>query len=298
MPATDFTILGGDKRIAYIAPVLAARGYRITCFHTSSIPLENNPAICHVSSIKKALENTSVIIAGIPFAQNDLLYCEQESAPVHISQLQRYLRKHHKLFGGVIPDGFRKTCEERGIACYDFMSDEPLTLSNAVSTAEGAILEALKNKGTTLHRSDTLILGYGRCGRILTDKLRGLSAKVTVCSADHSELALALALGADSLPLAELASHIGKYEYIFNTIPACVLDRKCLEKITPSSLVIDIASNRSGADYTAARELGTPILFCPGLPGKYAPQSSAKHLTDYILNYCDLPVPEVISKSI
>lgn len=298
MPATDFTILGGDKRIAYIAPVLAARGYRITCFHTASIPLESTPAICHVSSIKKALENTSVIIAGIPFAQNDLLYCEQESAPVHISQLQRYLRKHHKLFGGVIPDGFRKTCEERGIACYDFMSDEPLALSNAVSTAEGAILEALKNKGTTLHHSDTLILGYGRCGRILTDKLRGLSAKVTVCSADHNELALALALGADSLPLAELASHIGKYEYIFNTIPACILDRKCLEKITPASLVIDIASNRSGANYTAARELGTPILFCPGLPGKYAPQSSAKHLTDYILNYCDLPVPQATSKSI
>ena len=150
MPATDFTILGGDKRIAYIAPVLAARGYRITCFHTSSIPLENTPAICHVSSIKKALENTSVIIAGIPFAQNDLLYCEQESAPVHISQLQRYLRKHHKLFGGVIPDGFRKTCEERGIACYDFMSDEPLALSNAVSTAEGAILEALRNSITVM----------------------------------------------------------------------------------------------------------------------------------------------------
>ena len=72
MPATDFTILGGDKRIAYIAPVLAARGYRITCFHTSSIPLENNPAICHVSSIKKALENTSVIIAGIPFAKRKI----------------------------------------------------------------------------------------------------------------------------------------------------------------------------------------------------------------------------------
>ena len=293
MSATDFTILGGDRRIAYLAPVLAARGYHITCYHTASIQKCDHPHIHPAASLKKALENTSIIIAGIPFAQNDLLYCEDTSLPIHISQLQRYLRKHHKVFGGVIPDDFRRNCEERGIACYDFMSDEPLALSNAVSTAEGAILEALLHKGTVLHHSKVLVMGYGRCGKALVSKLLGLSARVCVCSAFAEELALASLLGADTLPLSALHEQIAEYEYVFNTIPSCILNRECLTRVSPAALIIDIASNRSGVDYTAADDLGIHILFCPGLPGKYAPESSATHLADYILQHCSIKKGEL-----
>lgn len=288
MSKTDFTILGGDKRIACIAPVLADKGFRIACFHTVPISYEKNPAIYHASSLKKALENTSVIITGIPFAKNELLYCEEDAAPIPISELQRYLRKHHKLFGGVIPASFRKTCEERGIACCDFMSDEPLALSNAVSTAEGAILEALIHKGTVLHQSPVLVLGFGRCGKVLVNKLQGLSARVTVCTNQPKELALAKALGADTLHLTRLENNISQYEYIFNTIPARVLTRQCLSKVSGDSIIIDIASNQSGADYEAARALETTIYHCPGLPGKYAPKSSAQYLAEFILQNCAL----------
>ena len=47
---------------------------------------------------------------------------------------------------------------------------------------------------------------------------------------------------------------------------------------------MDIASNKSGADYETAEKLNINIHFCPGLPGKYAGESCAKYLTDYVIN--------------
>ena len=110
-------------------------------------------------------------------------------------------RKCHKIFGGIIPEAFHQECSERGIACYDFMKEESIAVFNAIATAEGAILEALLHKQTNIHQSKTLVLGYGRCGKVLCGKLKGLSAHVTVCANNSLELALAEAFGLDVLPL-------------------------------------------------------------------------------------------------
>lgn len=287
MAKYDIVILGGDRRTACMAPILAEKGYRVLCFRTVSIICSPSikSKIAFTDSLREALDSAPVIVGGIPFTKSDSLYCEEHSdTAISTSELQRGIHKHQKIFAGVIPDDFRKTCEEREIGCYDFMRDEPMSLYNAVSTAEGAILEALLHKDTNIHMSNTLVLGYGRCGKIIADRLKGLHACVTVCSNDENELALACALGFETLPLSKLRNNICCYEYIFNTIPARILDRRCLEKISPDAIVIDIASNRTGADYETAQKRNVNIHFCPGLPGKYAGKSCAKYLTDYVIN--------------
>ena len=265
MAKYDIAILGGDRRTACMAPVFAEKGYRVLCFRTVDIPCSPSikSKLAFTDSLREALDSAPVIVGGIPFAKSDALYCETEASDsaVSLSELQRSIRKHQKIFAGVIPEDFRRTCEEREISCHDFMLDEPMTLYNAVSTAEGAILEALLHKDTNLHMSNTLVLGYGRCGKIIADRLKGLHACVTVCSNDANELALACALGFETLPLSKLWNNICCYEYIFNTIPARILNRRCLEKVSPNALIIDIASNRAGADYETARKLKVNIRF-------------------------------------
>ena len=240
--------------------------------------------ISFTDSLREALDSAPILIGGIPFAKSDCLYCEGGASNLNLSEIQRSIHKHQKIFAGVIPEDFRRTCEEREISCYDFMRDEPMTLYNAVSTAEGASLEALLHKDTNIHMSSTLVLGFGRCGKILADRLRGRHACVTVCSNDANELALACALGFETLHLSNLWRKICCFEYIFNTIPACVLNRRCLEKVSSNAVILDIASNKSGADYETAEKLNINIHFCPGLPGKYAGESCAKYLTDYVIN--------------
>jgi dipicolinate synthase subunit A len=227
-----------------------------------------------------------VIIGGIPFTKGDYIYCEDTAQipSISISELKRSMRRRQKIFAGVIPDDFRRICDEREISCYDFMLDEPMTIQNAVATAEGAVLEALAHKDTTLHLSSTLVLGFGRCGRMIADRLDGFHANITVCSDDLNELSLALSMGFDILTVSEFYQNVDQFEYIFNTIPYKILNDKAMKKITPDTLIIDIASNKSGADYNAAIKYGINILYCPGLPGKYSPKSSAELLTNYVIN--------------
>lgn len=278
----DFAIVGGDKRTARMAVVLAEKGYNVICFGTVESPADNK--IYHARTLQDAISNAPVIVCGIPFEKDGYLFFEKEITPIPLAELQRMLRKHHKVFGGVIPEDFKSLCEKRKIGCYDFMQEEPLTILNAVATAEGAILEALLHKDTWLHLSRVLVLGYGRCGKILADKLKGLSALVTVCSSQPAELAYASSLGFHTLSLSELPQKIDRFEYVFNTIPATVLTKPCLENMRKDCLIIDIASNRIGVDYEAAAALKRTALFCPGLPGKYACLSCAGQLTELVIN--------------
>lgn len=292
MSKYDVSIIGGDRRTSCMAPIFSRKGYRVLCFRTTENicneacgqTADNN--IVFTDSLREALDSAPVIISGIPFTKSGCLYCEQEldRSPIKISEIQRGIHKHQKIFAGVIPESFRRVCEEREITCYDFMSDEPMSLHNAISTAEGAILEALLHKDTNLHMSNTLVLGYGRCGRVLADRLNGLHACTTVCSNDANELALAHSLGFQTLHLTKLCQNICRFEYLFNTIPAPILNRKCLEKVSQEAIIIDIASDRAGADYKAAELLNVNLHFCPGLPGKYAGESCAKYLTEYCIN--------------
>ena len=47
-------------------------------------------------------------------------------------------------------------------------------------TAEGAIQLAMEELPITLHGARVLVIGYGRLGRVLADRLAGLKARVSV----------------------------------------------------------------------------------------------------------------------
>ena len=281
MKKYDIAVIGGDKRTACMASVFAGQGYNVICFGT--LKVSGSDTIPHAGSLKEALSKASIIVCGIPLEKDGFLSFGEDLPPIPLTELQRLLRKHYKIFGGVISEEFKSMCEKRQIGCYDFMQEESLTISNAVATAEGAILEALLHKPTQLHQSETLVLGYGRCGKVLAHKLNGLSAHVTVCSAVVQELATAAALGFQTMPLSDLPQRIHSFEYLFNTIPATVLTEACLAKIKGDALIVDIASNRVGVDYEAASLLRRNVLYCPGLPGKYTGLSCAQQLAEYVL---------------
>lgn len=288
----DVAIVGGDRRTAYMAPILAGEGFQVICYavqdgadasHPLSPSINSLPNITCAATLKEALDTAGTVVCGIPFQKDGFLY-NTNNFSIPLPELQRCLRKRQKIFGGMIPEDFQRLCEEREIGCYDFLQNEPLTLSNAAATAEGAILEALKKKETVLHKSNCLVLGFGRCGSLIARKLKGLDAQVTIAAGNPAELALADAHGYSLLPLAKIKQEITVFEYIFNTIPACYLDEKCLRMVSANSLIIDIASGKTGVDYKAAAALGTNVHFCPGLPGKYSSISCANQLSKFVIS--------------
>ena len=98
---------------------------------------------------------------------------------------------------------------------------------------------------------------------------------------------MAQATGYLTFPLEKLPKNVSRFDYIFNTIPACYLGENCLPQVRQESLIIDLASGAVGVDYEMAKSLSLSALFCPGLPGKYAAKSCAERLVKYVLSALD-----------
>ena len=132
----------------------------------------------------------------------------------------------------------------------------------------------------TLDSAKAAVVGYGRIGSLLAEKLRALGADVTV-----------LARRREVLQHAELRHHKGvllhcKDGYrgleeipkdcrvIFNTVPNRIFTGDALEQIPRDCLFVDLASAPGGIDFVAAEKLGIRAVWATALPGKYSPETA------------------------
>jgi len=192
----------------------------------------------------------------------------------------QYVRKGQKIYGSVFPEKFRGRCEEKEAVLMDYMKDDGVAIQNAVATAEGIIAEAISCSTINLQGSHCLVVGFGRCGEILADKLKGLKCDVTVINRGERGLARAGAYGYHVRSLEQRDEE--NYDFIFNTVPAQVIDRKLLERQSKDVVIIDIASAPGGVDLAVCEALGMHAKSCQGLPAKYAPKTSAQILAKVI----------------
>ena len=134
----------------------------------------------------------------------------------------------------------------------------------------------------TLQGSQCLVIGFGRIGKLLACRLRGLAAQVAVSARRQEHLAWIRALGYTPLRTDRLEGCLRSFHLIFNTVPALILDRTRLEEIRPDCVIIDVASAPGGVDFSAARELGITALQELSLPGRVAPLAAAQAVRDAI----------------
>lgn len=203
-----------------------------------------------------------------------------------LETISKQLKEGQKVFGGNLPEDFKNACTEKGVRCYDYMKEESIAIRNAVAAAEGAIAEAVTLSEENLHNNKSLVIGYGRCGRILADKLQGMKSRVTVLEEDETKKATAESCGFSVLDGIEDISK-GEYTYLFNTVPKLLLNRGRLKELKRNAVIIDIASGKGGVDYEYCKERGIRAKLCGGLPGKYAPKSSAEILYKYVKQVCE-----------
>ncbi|MCL2301010.1 MAG: dipicolinate synthase subunit DpsA, partial [Firmicutes bacterium] len=197
-------------------------------------------------------------------------------------ELCEYLQAGQTLIAGHLPSVLKERCAALGAPAHDLLEREDYTVLNAISTAEGAIAEAISLSGGTIHLSDCLVLGYGRCAKPLAKKLQGLDARVTVAARRWEAACAAIADGCEVLDFTLLPCHMFRFPYIFNTVPAQVLGDRLLGCVAPEAVIIDIAAAPGGVDYACAKELGLCAKLCPGLPGKYAPRAAGESVAQTV----------------
>ena len=271
MKQTLYAFIGGDLRQSYLLKRFLAAGR--SCITYGTLP-DSSLSAPEASSWQEALNHATHILCPIPFANNN---------PIDTNEFPEMLSADQTVYGGAIPESLQNTLAAKGITCYDYMKNESLTQFNSIATAEGITAQAILNYPGNLHGSNCLVLGFGRCGKTLADRLLGLHANVSVVARKEKTLAEAYSLGYPGFILSSIQEELSRYDLIFNTIPETILTAPVLQHVKQGSYIFDIASAPGGTDLPAAHQLGINAGLYPGLPGKYAPQASADALYDYIM---------------
>ncbi len=185
--------------------------------------------------------------------------------PIPTRELPENLPTGVTVIGGNLPEDLpQKT--------IDLLHDSVYLARNAAITAHGAVKTAMQALPVCLWECKTLILGWGRIAQCLAHLLKSMGAAVTVAARREDALAMAEALGFDTVPLAGL--NWKPYRLVYNTIPAQL---PCLEgDFSPGCVKIELSSQLSLP--------GDDVIWARGLPGKEAPESSGRLIADRVLS--------------
>jgi len=277
----NFWVVGGDLRQAKLAQLLQNDGHSV---HTYALEQAQIPHLEPEFDLTR-IQFADCVILPLPVtADGTHLNTPLSENRFLLSQFLDVLHPGQLLCAGRVDETFSAMAQERNLLLQDYFTREELAVANAVPTAEGAIQIAMEELPITLHGARTLVIGFGRLGKLLAHRLTALGAKVSVSARKWSDLAWAEAYGYGIEQTDYLDGWLCPYSLIINTVPAPVLNRLRLSELEPNCLVIDLASKPGGVDLDAAQQLGVKVIWALSLPGKVAPVTAGKAILNTIYN--------------
>ena len=270
-------ILGGDLRIIFLSNLLAKEGYNIYTYGIESY----NINIKKCKTIEEISKICNIVISGIPFSKDGILVNSPFSDDkIKVDTVLEVL-KNKTLIAGAIKQEIKEKAHESKINVVDIMDDESFTILNVIPTVEGAIQIAMENTDFTIHNSKCLVLGFGRIGKLLSNQLSKMGAKVSCMARKDKDLTWIKAYQYKEIHIDNLDKNLNKYDIIFNTVPSLIIDEQKLNLLKDTNtLIIELASKPGGIDASKAKEYNIKVIEAQGLPGKVAPLTSAKYIKE------------------
>lgn len=286
MREKKIAVIGGDLRSVKLANILRSVGNKVTVFGFKNAGFDLGME--EAEDIKSAVESSEIIIGPIPCSNDS----ETINAPFHeekiyINDVFKLLTHTQIFISGRIGEKIEHLAQVYGIYTIDLLEREEMAILNAIPTAEGAIQIAMEELPITVHGSKTMVLGYGRVGKMLSGMLHGIGSTVYVEARKYSDIAWISSYGYIPVRLGSLGEFVENMDIIFNTIPHTILDFSLLSKLKKECLVIDLASKPGGVDFDSAKRLGIKVIWALSLPGKVAPVTAATIIKETIYNILD-----------
>lgn len=274
MGKTVLAVLGGDERMHFAAKKLLTYGYVVR--EWGGRKEDRVEDFCQHA--EDFFGDVDVIMLPLPTSRDGThLWTPRlnEQEKLRIETLFSLLCQKLWLVGN-FGETLRLRADREGIRWIDYFESEVLQLKNALPTAEGAIEIAMHELPVTLAGTKVALIGYGRIGELLSQKLKFLGAEVTVYARRPEVCARAELWGVCAKRIFSEASLVfdADTRVVFNTVPQRILSREALTKFPRDCLIIDLASAPGGVDIGAASTLGIRTLWATALPGKCAPESA------------------------
>ena len=276
-----FAVIGGDMRQAKLAGLLQQDGHTVRTFAFDRAEPDENLHIC--DTVRAAAEGADCVVLPLPVSRREgILNTPLSMQTVTLESVFSALDPGQTVCAGRIDPATWDAAARYGVRMTDYFSREELAVLNAAATAEGALQLLMEELPVTLWGLRCLVIGYGRIGKLLSHRLRGLGADVTVSARKWADLAWIRAMGCTAAITPQLDGTLGVYDAVINTVPAQVLDERRLRELKPGCLCLDLASKPGGMDFTAASRLGVRAIWALSLPGEVAPVTSGAIIRDTI----------------
>lgn len=274
-------IAGGDYRQTYIA------GYFIKYFDKIyTIGFNQTLSFDKVTFLEDITElNDSIDVLVLPpVTTNDgkTVNTPFYNKNLYINDVLKHLAPNALIFGGNISESLFKELSENNYTVTDYFKNEKLILANTIPTAEGALQIALEETPYVLRNAKTAVLGFGRVGRETAKLFKSVGAEVSVFDRKESKRNAAEKIGLDAYDFG--ADELYSSSIIINTVPALVVSKEVLKKISANTLIIDLASKPGGVDLKYARIKGINVIWALSLPGKVAPVTSGEIIAKTIIS--------------
>lgn len=221
---------------------------------------------------KGSISDKDLILLPVPFTRDGVnINCPLTGDIIPIDLLCS-LPEKTKVFGG----------GKLRIKNYtDYLSLNEYAIKNAVLTAEGAIAFAIENSGLAVWQSKILVIGYGRVGKILADRLCGFKPRLTVSARSASDFAMLDAAGINRIRTDEIDNRQSRFDIVFNTVD--IKFSPATAKTLKNCLFLDL-STCGGFDDGVIQSTGLLYRKLPGIPAKVSSEKAGKIIAETVIS--------------
>ncbi len=268
-----FIVAGGDARQIYAAKKLA-ENHNVYIYGIENATAETGKAIS-INSLYDIFTKADCMLLPLPVSQDGIfLNTPLSEQKIPLSNLTNAVKPNGLIIGGKFSSSAQKLLAP--IETVDYSERETFSILNAVPTAEAAVKIALENSFHTLCNSKVLVTGFGRISKALIKILRGFGADITVAARKKSDLTWAELFGFNTIYVNELEAQKQSFDFVFNTVPAPIINENVMQKLNKDTFIIDLASKPGGVDFDFANKSGITAIHALSLPGIHFPKTAGE----------------------
>lgn len=260
MKKIHFVVVGADQRLEAAARTLSEAGMNISFYEKNS----------------DVVKDADALLLPLPLSR-DGIHVSGTDDGVKAAELFASAPQTALIFAGKT-DGFD---DERLI---DYAKDDFFERMNALPTAEGALAIVLAETAITVCGMRVGITGFGRVARATAYLFRAVGADVTIFARREEIRTEAESMGYHAFALKALDGTASDFDALINTVPACIVTRDVILRMTAETLILDLASMPGGVELSAAREKGIRVIHALALPGKYSPKTAGAIVGETVLS--------------
>ena len=274
-------VLGGDRRQISLARYLKRNGADV---YTYGLMVKPDSTLQVCDDLACAVKGAAAVILPLPALDASLVLKTDGEKKITLSDICDCASPDTLFLGGMWKPAAKEELARRALAWVDYYEGEELQKINAIPTAEGALAVAISERERTIAGSRSLVIGYGRIGKVLARYLAVLGSKVTVAARRKPHFEMIRMSGYTPALTGNLNAELAEADLIFNTVPVPLLGKTELARVKEKAVLIELASAPYGIDFDAAEALGKKAVLAASLPGRMFPETAGETLGLMILD--------------